>query len=73
MKTIAGRASQLGHYDVILGDYRKAFTIGEEFQAITAADIQRVAKKYFTENNRTVATLIPDGSAGGRRGRGGNQ
>jgi zinc protease len=73
MKTIAGRASQLGHYDVILGDYRKAFTIGEEFQAITAADVQRVAKKYFTENNRTVATLIPDGSQGGRRGRGGNQ
>jgi zinc protease len=66
-KTIAGRAQMLGHYDVIFGDYKKAFTIDQEFQAVTAADIQRVAKKYFTENNRTVATLIPDGAQGPRR------
>jgi zinc protease len=69
LKTIAGRAQLLGHYDVIFGDYTKAFTIDKDFQAVTAADIQRVAKKYFTENNRTVATLIPDGAA--PRGRGG--
>jgi zinc protease len=61
LKTIAGRASLLGHYDVILGDYTKAFTIDKDFEAVTAADIQRVAKKYFTEKNRTVATLIPEG------------
>jgi zinc protease len=61
LKTIAGRAQALGHYDVILGDYRKAFTMDKEFEAVTAADIQRVAKKYFTEKNRTVATLIPEG------------
>jgi zinc protease len=73
MKTIAGRASLLGHYEVIFGDYNKMFTIDKDFEAVTAADIQRVAKKYFSENNRTVATLIPDGSAGGRRGRGGNR
>jgi predicted Zn-dependent peptidase len=29
-------------------------------EAITAADIQRVAKKYFVEKNRTVASLIPE-------------
>jgi hypothetical protein len=27
---------------------------------VTAADIQRVAKKYFVEKNRTVANLIPE-------------
>src|SRR3984957_3966466 len=69
LKTIAGRARLLGHYDVIFGDYTKTFTIDKEYQAVTAADIQRIAKKYFTEKNRTVATLIPDGSA--PRGRGG--
>ncbi len=73
LKTIAGRASMLGHYEVIFGDYRKTFTIDKDFEAVTAADIQRAAKKYFSENNRTVATLIPDGSSGGRRGRGGNR
>jgi zinc protease len=63
LKTIAGRASLLGHYGVILGDYNKTFTIDKDFQAVTAADIQRVASKYFTEKNRTVATLIPEAAA----------
>jgi predicted Zn-dependent peptidase len=52
---------------VIFGDYTKAFSIDKEYQAVTAADIQRVAKKYFTEKNRTVATLIPDGPQTPRR------
>jgi zinc protease len=60
LKTIAGRASTLGHYEVVLGDYRKLFSIDRQLEAITAADIQRVAKKYFVEKNRTVATLIPE-------------
>jgi zinc protease len=67
LKTIAGRAQMLGHYEVIFGDYTKAFSIDKEYQAVTAADIQRVAKKYFTEKNRTVATLIPDGPQTPRR------
>ena len=27
---------------------------------LTAADIQRVARQYFTAKNRTVATLVPE-------------
>jgi zinc protease len=60
LKTIAGRAALLGHYEVLLGDYRKLFSVDKEVEAVTAADIQRVAKKYFLEKNRTVATLIPE-------------
>ena len=60
LKTIAGRASLLGHYEVVLGDYQKLFSVDKQLEAITAADIQRVAKKYFVEKNRTVATLIPE-------------
>jgi zinc protease len=63
LKTIAGRASLLGHYDILRGDYRKTFTIDKDFEAITAVDIQRVAQKYLTEKNRTVATLIPEKAA----------
>jgi zinc protease len=74
LKTIAGRANMIGHYEVYYGDYSKMFTIDKEVDKITAADIQRVAKTYFTEKNRTVATLIPEeGAAGGRGRRGGNQ
>jgi zinc protease len=60
LKTIAGRANLLGTYEVFDGDYAKAFTEDKEIEAVTAADIQRVAKKYFTAKNRTAATLIPE-------------
>lgn len=60
MKTIAGRANLLGIYEVYYGDYRKLFTVEQTLDAVTAADVQRVAKQYLTEKNRTVATLIPE-------------
>ncbi|HTB12826.1 MAG TPA: pitrilysin family protein [Bryobacteraceae bacterium] len=63
MKTIAGRANLLGTFEVMRGDYMKAFTIDKDYEAVTAADVQRVAKKYLTEKNRTVATLIPEGKS----------
>jgi zinc protease len=59
-KTIAGKAGVLGRYEMFLGDYRKMFTAADEYAKVTAGDLQRVAKKYFTDRNRTVATLIPE-------------
>jgi len=59
-KTIAGRANLLGEYEVFEGDYHKLFSLEQDIEAVTAADLQRVAKKYFTAENRTVATLIPE-------------
>jgi zinc protease len=61
LKTIAGRAQGLGTYELLLGDYNRAFTIDKDYEAVTAADLQRVAKKYFSDKNRTVATLVPEG------------
>jgi zinc protease len=60
LKTIAGRANLLGTYEVFYGDYNKLFTSDKDIEAVTAADLQRVAKKYFSVSNRTVATLIPE-------------
>jgi zinc protease len=60
LKTIEGRANLLGTYEVFLGDYAKAFDEDKRVEAVTAADIQRVAQKYFNAKNRTVATLIPE-------------
>ncbi len=60
LKTIEGRANLLGTYEVFQGDYNKLFTADKEIEAVTAADVQRVARKYFTAKNRTVATLVPE-------------
>ncbi len=60
LKTIAGRANLLGTYEVFYGDYRKLYTVDQDIEAVTGADVQRVAQKYFTPLNRTVATLIPE-------------
>ena len=59
LKTIEGRANLLGAYEVFEGDYNKLFTQDQQVEAVTAADIQRVARQYFTASNRTVATLVP--------------
>jgi len=37
------------------GDWREINNAGRRHQAVTAADVRRVASKYFTKENRTVA------------------
>lgn len=39
------------------GDWREINAAGPKIQAVTAADIRRVVKQYFTPENRSVATL----------------
>ncbi len=65
MKTISGKANTLGSYEVFFGDYKKLFGAADEYAKVTIADVKRVAAKYFTEKNRTVATLIPETKKGG--------
>jgi len=50
-------ASLLAEYQANYGDWRKLFTSLQELDKVTAADVQRVAKTYFTESTRTVAIL----------------
>jgi predicted Zn-dependent peptidase len=38
-----------------LGDWREINAAGPKIQAVTAADVQRVARTYFTKENRAVA------------------
>lgn len=45
---------QLGEHQQLWGDWRETFRNLDRINAVTAADIQRVATKYFTKNNRTV-------------------
>ncbi|HEX4537486.1 MAG TPA: pitrilysin family protein [Candidatus Acidoferrum sp.] len=66
VRTISGRANTIGTYEVFFGDYNKLFDAAKNYNAVTREDVQRVAKKYFGANNRTVATLLPENEAKGK-------
>jgi len=54
-----GKAMALGQAAVLLGDPARVNTDLARLQAVTAADIQRVMKKYFTDSNRLVLYYLP--------------
>jgi len=59
-KTNVGIASRMGHYDVVWGDYRKAFEMVDHYNAVTTDDVRRVAATYLVPDGRTVITLVPE-------------
>jgi predicted Zn-dependent peptidase len=51
-------ANLLGEYEVLIGwEYMR--DVGEKTEAVTADDIQRVAREHFKRTNRTLATIVP--------------
>ncbi len=63
------KALQLAHAAVIHGDITTADGEFDIFQGISAADVQRVARTYFTAENRLVLTILPSGVAASGAGR----
>jgi zinc protease len=61
-ETIQEKASQLAHAAVIHKDVTTADGEFEIFMNLTAADVQRVARTYFTETSRMVLTVLPKGA-----------
>jgi zinc protease len=58
-ETIQEKAAQLAHAVVIHNDILTADGEFDIFQGISAADIQRVARTYFTPANRLILTITP--------------
>ncbi|MFQ5956921.1 MAG: M16 family metallopeptidase, partial [Candidatus Brocadiales bacterium] len=58
LESNSGLADEIGYYEAIAGDWRYINTAVERIKAVTADDVMRVAKKYFTRKNRTVAILV---------------
>ncbi len=52
-------AAELNLYYTTYGDWRKLFTELDELDRVTADDLMLAAKKYFVNETRTVARLIP--------------
>ena len=59
-ETSNGKALALGSAAVLLGDPNRVNTDLAKLQAVTAADVQRVMKKYFTDANRLVIYYLPE-------------
>jgi zinc protease len=56
---VAGIAESLANYKMYLGDANLINTELERYLAVTREDIQRVAKKYYTTDNRVVMHYLP--------------
>jgi zinc protease len=59
-ETNLGKSQALGSAAVLFGDPNRVNTELDKLQAVTAADVQRVAKKYFTPENRYVFTYLAE-------------
>lgn len=60
LETNNGKAEALGKAAVILRDPNRINTDIQKLQAVTAADVQRVMKKYLVPTNRVVITYLPE-------------
>jgi len=57
----SGLASELCSYYVAYGDWRTLFTELDDYNKVTADDVQRVANTYLVKEHRTVAyTYVPE-------------
>ena len=60
MRTAHGKAAQLGEFDTVAGDYRALFDAPSQIRAVTAAELQAVARKYLLPERRTLLIVRPD-------------
>jgi len=58
LESNSGLARSLSYFEALLGDYRYITGHIKMIEKITPEDIIRVACKYFTSENRTVAELV---------------
>lgn len=62
MGTNGGLARNLTEYEATAGDWRYMIEYRRKVAAVTPADIQRVAKTYFTRENRLVGFITKKGA-----------
>ncbi|HUQ34312.1 MAG TPA: pitrilysin family protein [Pyrinomonadaceae bacterium] len=58
-ETNNGKALALGNAAVLLGDPNRVNTDIERLQKVSAADVQRVMRKYISDTNRVVIYYLP--------------
>lgn len=61
LDSISRVANAIAEAEVIYGDYKEFEKAKTKYDAITAADVQRVAQTYLQRENLTLVTLKPQG------------
>ena len=59
-QTVQNKADAIGYASAVLGDVSLVNRQLAEYQKVTAADVQRVAKTYFKPENRTAVYMLPE-------------
>jgi zinc protease len=68
LKTVSGKANQLGFFEVVFGDYHKLFELEAGWDAVGGDDVRRVVSTYLVPERRTTVVLQPvGGESGGAR------
>ena len=60
LATIDGKAQLLGEYEVFHGDWRKLFDAPAQFDRVSRAEVQAVAREILDKRRRTVGVLVPE-------------
>jgi len=60
LETMSGKAEQIGFNEVVLGDPAAGFRRLEAYRRMTASDLRRVARRYFTDRARTIVRVLPE-------------
>lgn len=66
LEPFLSRADELAKAQLLWGDAETLNRVPQWVQAVTVADIQRVAKKYLTDANRVVIDRVPAAMASAR-------
>ncbi len=64
----AGLVTQLGFFELVSGDWRRAFYWPKEIAEVTPEKVQAVAKKYLTNEKLVIGKLVNDPNAKGPAG-----
>jgi len=59
LETAAGKAEQLGFFEVVYGDAAALFERLQQLRSVEPAEVQRVAQKYFDTRRRTRIAVLP--------------
>jgi len=59
LKTVSGKANQLGFFECVFGSYEALFGLLEQWEAVSGEDVRRVAATYLAPAQRTLVLLEP--------------